>query len=209
MFALSLPYTLQLARDTLLRQLSCIIQRPVNFSTLSIVLLDEVIMKQSCKLILIGIFLLVLPPSHVLAVDITVSLDCSLPNAILAANLDAAVDGCPAGYGADTIWLTGDVTLAAALPAIDSEVTIEGGGYTVDGIERFRIFTVILGGSLSIKDLQMTNGKATRIELTDFFFDRTFACICGGGATGRRGCGDHRQQRVLGQHGAACGWRDL
>lgn len=45
---------------------------------------------------------------------ITVEDDCTLVDAVLAANTDAATGGCPAGSGADTIVLTDDVTLTEA-----------------------------------------------------------------------------------------------
>ena len=49
--------------------------------------------------------------SLVHAADITVNDTCSLKNAITAANTDTATGGCAAGSGADTITLTGDVTV--------------------------------------------------------------------------------------------------
>ena len=42
---------------------------------------------------------------------------CTLGDAITAANTDAAVGGCTAGSGADTIELTTDVTLTEAVIA--------------------------------------------------------------------------------------------
>ena len=50
--------------------------------------------------------------SIVQAADIEVGASCSLADAITAANTDAAVGGCPAGDGADTISLSGNITLA-------------------------------------------------------------------------------------------------
>ncbi|MCY3781379.1 MAG: hypothetical protein OXG78_13790 [Chloroflexi bacterium] len=74
----------------------------------------------------------------VLQVDDT----CSLHDAIVAANRDEARGGCPAGDGADTILLTGDVTLTEELPVIESVISIEGDGYRISGDKRFRIFEV-------------------------------------------------------------------
>src|SRR6187399_325066 len=61
---------------------------------------------------------------------------CSLGNAILSANADAAIGGCLAGSGADTILLGADAVLIvpvtaeiegspSGLPAIASAITIQ------------------------------------------------------------------------------------
>ena len=94
-------------------------------------------------------------PAH--AADITLNSRCTLTDAIIAANSDQAEGGCPAGRGADTITLSQDITLGAALPAITSAITIEGGGYTISGDNRYRIF--YNGGALTINDLTMTKGQ--------------------------------------------------
>jgi len=111
----------------------------------------------SLIVVVFAIFMPALPT--VQAADIDLSDSCSLADAITAANTDAAVGGCPVGDGADTISLSGDITLDAALPHITSEITIEGGGYTISGNNRFRIFAVN-GGMLMVNSLTMTNGKA-------------------------------------------------
>ncbi len=55
--------------------------------------------------------------------------NCTLSEAITAANINAAVDGCAAGAGNDTIRLPAGVwDLAATLPAINQSVTIIGAG---------------------------------------------------------------------------------
>ena len=108
----------------------------------------------------LSILFVLLSPAHtVLAADITVDANCSLSDAIQAAESDTAVAGCIAGSGADTIHLSGDVTLAAELPQITSDITIEGGGFTISGDNRFRIFFVA-DGTLAINELILTNGSA-------------------------------------------------
>lgn len=87
--------------------------------------------------------------------------DCTLADQITAANLDRAAGSCPAGNGADTISLTRDITLDAALPPITSEFTIEGNGFTISGAGRFRIFDVG-GGALTLSNVTLREGKATR-----------------------------------------------
>ena len=84
------------------------------------------------------VFLFALP---VYAADITLSSSCTLADAIIAANSDRAKGDCPAGHGTDTITLVEDITLQAALPAITSDITIEGKDYTISGDNRYRIFT--------------------------------------------------------------------
>ena len=95
--------------------------------------------------------------SSVHAADIAVDADCSLTDAIIAANRDQPEGNCPAGRGADTIILSQDITLDDSLPKITSDITIEGNGYTISGNNRYRIF-YNEGGALTIKDLTMTKG---------------------------------------------------
>ncbi|MYD10507.1 MAG: SH3 domain-containing protein [Chloroflexi bacterium] len=85
---------------------------------------------------------------------------CPLADQIIAANTDAPSGGCPAGSGADTISLTGDVTLREALPTVTSEITIEGNGYTISGSGRSRVFD-IERGNLALKNMTIQHGRAT------------------------------------------------
>ncbi len=84
---------------------------------------------------------------------------CSLAYEIVAANRDRPAGGCPAGSGVDTIALEKDITLFEALPAITSQIVIEGNGHSISGDRNFRIFDVD-GGILTVKNLTMTGGKA-------------------------------------------------
>ena len=93
----------------------------------------------------------------VYATDIAVNDNCSLADAIKAANKDEATGGCPAGDGADFITLSANTTLGAALPQITTEITIDGAGYTISGNNRYRIFTV-RGGDLTVNELTITKG---------------------------------------------------
>ncbi len=106
--------------------------------------------------------LLLLPRLQVFAADIGVDANCTLAQAITAANTDAAVDGssCPAGSGADTITLSADITLTAALPSITTEIRINGEGYAISGDDAHRIFEVGAAGFLTIDNLAMTRGSA-------------------------------------------------
>jgi len=98
---------------------------------------------------------------------------CTLVDAITAANTDSSVGGCTAGFGSDTLELTTDVTLTAVnnnasgpngLPVAESEITIEGGGFTVEravDAPHFRLFKVEPSGSLTLNDIAIRNGRAT------------------------------------------------
>ena len=120
------------------------------------------------KLVLMTAAVLLALP--VLAADISVDGDCSLADAIAAANGDRAVGGCAAGEGADTITIAesatdgGTLRLDAALPEISSAMTIEGGGFTISGDEQHRVFRVISGGRLGIHALTVSGGKASNNE---------------------------------------------
>ena len=105
--------------------------------------------------------------------------DCSLREAIQAANTNAAVDACTAGSGADTIAVpTGTYTLTIAgidedlnatgdLDVTDS-VTINGAGSgstviqagtdSTNGIDR--VFQIAAGITVSISDVTIANGNA-------------------------------------------------
>ena len=98
--------------------------------------------------------------------------DCSLREAVRAANADAAVDGCPAGSGADTILLpagtytltkTGVDDLAESGDLdITSSVTIVGVSTVdtvIDGNHTDRIFDVIGATTLWLRKATLRNGQ--------------------------------------------------
>lgn len=103
--------------------------------------------------------------------------NCSLEEAILAANTDTAVDACPAGSGADTIVLAAGATYTltsaanttgAGLPVVDSDITIDGNGATVTrstapGTPGFRIFTQS-AGTLTLDRVTVSNGDVPAIN---------------------------------------------
>jgi len=100
--------------------------------------------------------------------------DCSLREAIRAANTDAAVDACPAGCGADTINLpagTYNLTIAgagedAALTGdldITQNLTINGAGAAttvIDGGGLDRVFHA-LSGNVTFSNVTIRNGNVT------------------------------------------------
>ena len=86
---------------------------------------------------------------------------CPLPDQIIAANTDTAVGNCPAGNGADIIYMIRDFTLSEKLPPITSEITIEGNGYTISANKKFQILDVD-SGILTIKDVILAKGSGSR-----------------------------------------------
>ncbi|MBN1286237.1 MAG: CSLREA domain-containing protein [Anaerolineae bacterium] len=100
--------------------------------------------------------------------------DCSLREAIQAANIDAAVDACPAGSGADVIILpTGSYRLRLGALSIDSDMHIIGAGAEQTNIngacaatqgkigDAERVFTVQPGGyAVTFEGITIKNGIA-------------------------------------------------
>ncbi len=146
--------------------------------------------------LVIGVVLALRPASIVRAATITVSVtsddntvngNCTLREAIIAANTDTAVDACPAGNGADTIDLpAGDYILtiagtnedAAATGDLDitQDLTIAGAGRlttTIDAAGIDRVFDIV--GNLTdvqLSDVRITGGNSATaggsgIRLTD------------------------------------------
>ena len=86
---------------------------------------------------------------------------CNLADQIIAANTDKAYRSCPAGDGADTIYMVRDYVLSEPLAPIKTDITIEGNGWTIDGNGRFGIFDVD-GGKLTINNATLTRGRGAR-----------------------------------------------
>jgi CSLREA domain-containing protein len=90
--------------------------------------------------------------------------DCTLRDAITAANTDTAAGGCSAGHGADTIdfSLSGQINLGSTLPAVASGLTIDGSGQSivVSGQGAVRVLEVSAGASLTLHRLTIADGDA-------------------------------------------------
>jgi CSLREA domain-containing protein len=86
---------------------------------------------------------------------------CSLREAIVAANGDAAYRECPAGSGADRIEfdVTGTILLAADLPTITASLELLGPAATVSG------FAVTIDGADQFRPILATNGGANGLEV--------------------------------------------
>ena len=98
--------------------------------------------------------------------DLTTNGDCTLREAILAADTDAAVDACAAGNGSDTVIApAGTYTLALGELAVSSNVSLVGvGGATViDGggvALNARAFHVLSRGTLSVSKLTVQHAAS-------------------------------------------------
>jgi hypothetical protein len=102
-------------------------------------------------------------PQVARANTITVEPGCTLVQAIVTAN-DGSVQGsCAQGNptGPDTINLTANVTLSAALPHISSNITIDGHGNTINGNATFRMLTVAAGAALTLQNATISGGSIT------------------------------------------------
>ena len=89
---------------------------------------------------------------------------CTLADHIRSANTNTAVGFCPAGTSHDIITIAEDITLTEPLPPITGTITIEGGGHTISGDGKHRIFEVDSGGRLTIKQLTLTKGNGGNLR---------------------------------------------
>jgi CSLREA domain-containing protein len=91
--------------------------------------------------------------------------DCTLREAITAANTNAGVDDCPAGVsGLDTIGfsVSTTITLGSSLPAVSEDLTIFAppSGLTVNG-NSLQVLTVNAGITLNLFNLTVANGNSS------------------------------------------------
>jgi hypothetical protein len=109
------------------------------------------------------------------AATLTVNANCTLVDAISAANTGTNVGGCRGGSrGTDTIVLSQDVVLTAVhnrtsdgpngLPPVTSDITILGNGFSITrstaaNTPVFRIFEVESGARLRLTALTLRNGR--------------------------------------------------
>ena len=101
--------------------------------------------------------------------------DCSLREAIQAANTDSVVSGCTAGSGADTIVLSAGTYLLGLTGKdedsnakgdldITTDITIQGAGAestTIDGNAKDRVLHVQSGASLEVSGVSIVGGDTS------------------------------------------------
>ena len=125
------------------------------------------------RALLVMALLMALPPTAAHAASIVVNTtddelnddgDCSLREAITAANTNAAVDACtPCVPGDDTITfgVTGTITLSNSLPAIADALTIDGpnaASLTISGNNAVGVLTVNDDKTLNLRKVTIANG---------------------------------------------------
>lgn len=108
------------------------------------------------------------PIAHAAAITVTTLSEtssggqCTLRDAITAANNNAAVFACGAGSGADTIGfgaLSGTIVLTGTLPAINSDLTIDGSNnITISGNDLFQVLSVS-SGKFNLNNITIQKGK--------------------------------------------------
>jgi hypothetical protein len=88
--------------------------------------------------------------------------ECSLRDAILAANTDSAVFACTSGSGADAITfgaLSGTIVLTASLPTINADLTIDGSNnITISGNDLYQVLSVS-SGKFNLNNITIQKGK--------------------------------------------------
>src|SRR5688572_27410206 len=116
--------------------------------------------------------------------DVSAS-QCTLRDAIAAANTNAVAGACPAGSGTDDIQITatGTIALGSILPFISSDLNIQGPGVgqlTVNGQSNgFRIFTVGIPDPVTaaISGLTVVGGGGASVESSSLPLEATGAGI--------------------------------
>jgi hypothetical protein len=113
--------------------------------------------------LVLGVKLAAPLPVRAAAITVDAGGVCTLAEAITSANDDSAgLNGCVDGSGADTITLGADITLTDALPTISSDITIEGGGHTIErpsvATTEFRILDVDASGVLTLNQATISGG---------------------------------------------------
>ncbi len=138
--------------------------------------MDLALSKQLKKVLCI-LLLALLTQQVVFADEIVLADGCTLADAIAAANEDKAVGACPTGNGDDTIRLTNDIVLQAALPTVLSDISIAGDGYTIDGGGKHHVFFIEDFGNLRIQQLNVINSHSEQGYSPITGLDRAYITI--------------------------------
>jgi len=121
---------------------------------------------------------------------------CTLADAISAANSDTAVGGCTAGNSDDTIDLQTDVLLTSMLPDVNSTITLEGNGNTIQrdsGASNFYVLRVTsmpeieVYGDLTLNAATITGGSESGIVAYESPLTINDSIITGNSVSGNGG----------------------
>ena len=114
-------------------------------------------------IVIVTLLLFARPIPGVHAASITVNDSCRLHDAITAANTNRTKGGCPAGSGADTITLTGNIVRFGENEGLNvtSDITILGNAYSIElrNARLRRAFRVSASGRLTIKNVVLLGGR--------------------------------------------------
>lgn len=147
-------------------------------------------MKQAIFIVILMIlFVPIMNQSHAQdtsSATIVVDGDCTLTDAIIAANTDTEIGSCVAGDEDDVIELTDDVVLteivetiaendAVGLPIITSTITLQGNEFTIRRDEEsddfFRLLFVSEDGNLTLNNLTLSGGHVESWGVIDGEFE--------------------------------------
>ena len=112
------------------------------------------------RLLLLSILMhfVVLAPPSALAREIRVDDDCSLHDAITTYNTETSTGGCRLPrWGKPRIYLKTDIMLTEPLPAIVTDLTIDGWGHQISGDKLHQVF-VVYNHDLAINNLHIVDG---------------------------------------------------
>jgi hypothetical protein len=132
-----------------------------------------------------ALFILLLGALNVYARDINVEGDCSLRDAIEAANENKKKDGCVAGSGpSDTIILKSHVNVGRPLPEITTDIVISGNGrmLTFGDYPAFVVDDASLTlGHLHVRFRRLRTDRLLKISDGTLTLDNTVFHDCNGG----------------------------
>ena len=128
-------------------------------------------------LFLITVFCLIFVMSSVSAVDLNdtdIPIETGIDDTIISADVGGGSlsDLRNAMYSSNNITLTGDITRNANDYDIDiyqnNKYTINGNGHTISGNNLGRIFKILPGGELTLKNIKIVNGYLPETLTSDF-----------------------------------------
>ncbi len=118
------------------------------------------IQRNPIRLLLLSMLMhfVVLAPPAALAREIRVDDNCSLHDAITAYNTETSTGGCHMPtWGKPRIYLKTDIKLTEPLPAIVTDLTIDGWGHQISGDKLHQVF-VVYNHELTINNLHIVDG---------------------------------------------------
>jgi hypothetical protein len=125
--------------------------------------------------------------------------DCTLDDAIIAANTNTATGNCIAGTGDDILDIQVDINLTAPAPTISSTMTLEGNDNTIAGNDTFGpLLTVSATGEMNLNDATVSHGNSANygggvlitdgsVTINNSTLSYNYALYGGGGLSNKSG----------------------